>query len=381
MRLLKFSAFFVSLLFCPPSFAANEEPANLECSTKNEEGTVINSAKGCLFTSNRKTKQSTIVIQALPWSPSSYNLNIDLEIHGLKHLESLEMHLLHNSTKLYSYTLPLFKDPNFNLIQDDFNVTLGLPISSLEKKNPIKENVNKVIFVIQNKKDKAIKLRLSNYRLIKKKFDKGVVSITFDDGYSSNYKAFSIMRKSRLTGTAYLIPDAINQNGYLSKKQISKMSKSWGISSHHQTPVTSLTQAQLKLELSKVSATLSKAYSKEGAQHFAYPLGKVDSKSYQLIKQQFKSARLASGGFETLPPSDPFRIRAINVTPDLSPRELLRISQTAYENGDWAVFMFHFIGENKKGDLNYPETFFRSFIKLLKNSNIPVKTIDEALKL
>jgi peptidoglycan/xylan/chitin deacetylase (PgdA/CDA1 family) len=224
-----------------------------------------------------------------------------------------------------------------------------------------------------------MKFNLTDLQWIKKP-SQGFGTITFDDGYLGNYQAAEIMKQENLSGTAYLIPKAINQPDYLTTEQILQI-KAWGwdISSHHETPITEFGADERPDLLKSVKNTILKLGNVQMASHFAYPLGQYDSSSLGDIKKLFKSARLAGGGFESLPPADLYRIRSINVTPALSAEDLLAKADLAFKSGDWAVFMFHYLDQPDKGELNYSSSEFKKFIKGLSTKKNHIKTISEVL--
>jgi peptidoglycan/xylan/chitin deacetylase (PgdA/CDA1 family) len=52
-----------------------------------------------------------------------------------------------------------------------------------------------------------------------------VVCLTFDDGYSSQYDAFRILKKYNLVGTFFVVSSFVNRGGYLNVDQLKEMKK------------------------------------------------------------------------------------------------------------------------------------------------------------
>lgn len=336
----------------------------------------------CQFELNRSDTPTLIKIVHTKKLESDLNqktLNLKFLVTGVKSLSGLEIRFLNQDKLLANYNLPLFTEEKFNLIQEGIPSRLSLPLSSLELKQDKDLAIDQVQLFINTKPLSEMTFTLTELEWVKKP-SQGLVSITFDDGYLGNFQAAEIMKQSHLSGTAYLIPVAIDKPDYLTTEQIAKM-KVWGwdISSHYETPITDLTSDQRPGILKSVISSMTKLGDASMASHFAYPLGQYDNTSLADIKKLYKSSRLAGGGFESLPASDLYRIRSINVTPALSAEQLLEKAELAIKNGDWAVFMFHYLDQPDKGELNYSSNEFKKFIKSLESKKNQVKTISKAL--
>ncbi len=311
-------------------------------------------------------------------------LLLDLILSGTQSLVGLEIRLNKNGLLRATYVLPLYGEKSNNFLQDDLPSQLSLPFSSLklqENGDSSSLEIDEVEIFINAQNQGPLNIKILNMSWIPRQPSKGFVSITFDDGYSSQYFAAEIMKKQGYSGTAYLIPSAIDQSSYLTSQQINDMKKlGWDISSHFETPIPSLKKNEKSQSLKNIFEQIQKIGSRFSAQHFAYPLGQFDKETLEEIKNLFSTARLAGGGFESLPPADPLKMRAINVTPQLSPTQLKEMALKAIENGDWAIFMFHYLDQPDKGDLNYSSTDFRLFIEGLKKNKNSVKTISEVFQ-
>lgn len=358
----------------------NIESKKLTCQIEWGSG-AVQLENGCSFESSEDGNPSQVSIKTAKWQPSEMNFTLKLRVRGAEFLEGIRFIFSDGKVDSFSYEVPMFADPEFNILQEDTFVELSIPKASLKIETASAKPIQSVKVYIKAKDKGQVKVQFSEYKLTQKEEKKGIVSITFDDGYKSNLLAVDIMKNFGLKGTAYLIPDAFDKPGYLSQEDVKNMKKSgWDISSHYNDPVTTYYPDELVKHMTTVKDQLS-ALSENAmeAQHFAYPLGKHKQKVIDAIKTVFKSARLASGGFETLPPGDVYRIRSINVLPNMSAEALYDLAKKAYDNGDWAVFMFHSIDEPTRGDLDYSSPNFKLFIEKLNANKITVKTVNEVL--
>lgn len=298
----------------------------------------------------------------------------------------------------FAIEMPYFTDPEFNLLQSGDWQDVSFTSSHVRRRvgNPDINNIKKIGFYIAgspNDQSLVIELRNIQWRTIELS---GVVSITMDDGHDEQFIAANIMAERSLRGTAYVMVNDLNASSepetddpydtnttfYMSYEQVVILNQGfhWGLSSHHYTPLTEMTKEQLNQEIDNTITILEELGAGEDALHLAYPLGKhnrslIDS----VIKSSFLTARIASGGVETLPPADWYKIRTVNVTPDLDATKLSQIIRSAVDNGDWVVLMFHkFIPKGESVDeLTYSLEEFTKLCDWLKNNNIPVHPVHE----
>jgi len=98
------------------------------------------------------------------------------------------------------------------------------------------------------------------FKEINKK-NKKSVSLTFDDGYSSNYQASKILDKFDIKGTFFIKTSKIGNKGYLSKEQIKEINNNkHEIGSHtvNHLNLTTLNDKKLKKELIESKKTLER---------------------------------------------------------------------------------------------------------------------------
>jgi peptidoglycan/xylan/chitin deacetylase (PgdA/CDA1 family) len=208
----------------------------------------------------------------------------------------------------------------------------------------------------------------------------GIVSFTFDDGYLDQLEAARVLSDYGMGATAYVMPRQVGAPGYLDRTHLRLLADEhgWEISAHHATPFTDLTQRDLKSEIAYSFETLKELGFSASAGHLAYPLGKQNSPVVmRVVRDAFWSARLAAGGLETLPPADWHLLRAVNVLPTLSPREVLEAVQRAQESGEWAILMFHHLVESPRQDTDYTMADFEQVVRLVAESGASVMTVGQ----
>jgi peptidoglycan/xylan/chitin deacetylase (PgdA/CDA1 family) len=348
------------------------------CSLKWGQGKIKESTSHCLFKSGKSKNPSYLVTKVARWDKSQ-NIYITIKVKNARGLKGVRFDFLKANTTISSYEMPLFKDVDFNLVQEQAPVTFSIPSSQLSK---LKDNkIDHIGIYLNTDFQKEVTFEIIKIKS-NKKIHQGRISLTFDDGYTSNLKAAMAMKIHKMKATAYVIPSTIGKNGYLKWSDISQLETlGWSISAHMKTPLTQINIKKLtrKLKINK-NQILKRIKNKQSSAHFALPLGKHNSIVINKVKNIFKSNRLASGGIESLPPADKYRLRVINVLESTSPEKLFKLAQGAIAHNEWAIFMFHYIDRPEKKELNYSLANYKIFVKLIAPLNKKIMSINEVIK-
>lgn len=304
------------------------------------------------------------------------------------YLQGIELRLYDtHETVLGKVTLPFFSDPHQNLLQDKIDTFWSVPLSEIQTDNwnqLLNSPIETLEFYISHQKLANLTIEVVDVDWLPRSTHNGKITFTFDDGYTSHHRAASIMQKYKMKGTAYIIDYAIGQKKYMTRSQLQDLLRwGWDISSHDEAPVIEPQPPLLKRRLLTVRKKISQLSSENQSAHFAYPRGQYNTSSYGLIQQIYSTARLAGGGYETLPAGDFHRLRALNVTPDRTPQQIAEMARKAVANGDWIILMFHHFDDESKGELNYSFKNFEEILKLLqseKNAVLPISEVFKKLK-
>ncbi len=318
-------------------------------------------------------------------------VRVKFRVNELSKLSGMELRLTSQAqgySDFFAIPIPLFTDRDFNTVQDnawiEYTFTMGEVITH---GNPDINNIVRLGFYLGGNE---VKIDFRSIEIEEAHFE-SVVSFTWDDGYDDHFLAAQIMGKYGINGTAYLMPRQIGLKNYLTQEQVHQMEHTydWGISSHHKIPIVDFTYPALSKEMDYTIEYLTSIFnvSQEEVAHFAYPLGKQSRvETLPLIRQKFRTARLAGGGAETLPPGDWHMLRAFNVMPHISPQELIERVKKAREQGEWLILMFHYLSEEKNPEnpLSYNIEKFEEFCRLIKEEGslvLPVHQVYEAFEL
>lgn len=169
-------------------------------------------------------------------------------------------------------------------------------------------------------------------------FPKGLVTITCDDSYASQYATMRPILDAKGWGaTAYTIVDILGTGGYMTPAQLAALERSngWEVAGHaytlanHTAGLANLTAAQQDAELRNLRMWLAdNGY--WGLDHYAYPLGSFSAATDGVMPKYFASGRtIAAATRETARPHNPLRIRSRSVINSGRPPTSRRSSTTS----------------------------------------------------
>lgn len=215
--------------------------------------------------------------------------------------------------------------------------------------------------------------------------DSGIVSISFDDGYDSDYKtALGIMQRCGIpAATSYVIADKVGLPGRMSADQLAEMREvhGWDIAAHASTDLTTLDEAGMRKEFETIRSFLLEHGYPEGAAHFALPMGRYNDLVLRTSQSYFDSLRTIDVAPETLAPGDPYRLRVFYSGAYTTESQVEKALARCQEHRCWTHMVFHRIDEDPDAA---PESVkaasFERFMKRVAESGLPVKTVPEVMR-
>lgn len=296
-----------TLFFILVALASLNYSYAISCKKQWGEGKIL-MTKGddpyCQLSSPDNGEPSSFRVENFRWKYHEQSLLLDLLLKDDANLGGIRFSFWHRGKIAAFYEYLHYSDLEYNLLQADLPASFSLAASDLNWQNgktseKVKEFDGMTIYLV-SKKGHSVDLFIKGKKLLAKP-KKGAISITFDDGYESNFLAAKAMSYAGLRGTAYIIEDALNTDGYLNDRHLELMKKwGWSLSTHHTLPVTQMDKPEKTLHTDRDKiATRSSKYE---AAHLALPLGKYNKKLLGIVTDLFASVRLAGGGHETLPP-------------------------------------------------------------------------------
>lgn len=308
-----------------------------------------------------------------------------LKFNRLSEWRGLELRLSEHSDFRSFQAIPIrrYTDPDFNWLQQERWQRVSLSQGEAWSQGEVRlDRIRYVGWYVEGETSAGFQVELSDLE-IRPRQSPGLVSFTFDDGYKEHLTAAKIMDRFGLRGTAYVMPREIGVDSrFLTQKDLSSLIREygWGVSAHHAVPFTLFSVTSLEAEIQWTLEYLQRVGAGAAGRHLAYPLGKTnESVVMPPTRRSFRSARIAGGGAETLPPADWHRLRVVNMTPALDSKALSARLTRAQENGEWLILMFHYLVDREpKNDLEYRLDEFKKVTEMISRSGVEVLPVHEA---
>lgn len=217
-------------------------------------------------------------------------------------------------------------------------------------------------------------------------FKRPLISITFDDGWKSAYmNGLQIMRQFRFPATFYLNPSVIDTKAFMTTWQIQSLHNSENELGAHgvsHVDMTAVNDNQINFQL-EGSERYIKQTLHEGQVDYASPYGKSDAEVQFYARKYFRSVRGTESGINTRQNFDPYNLHVLYVGSKTTPDEIRRAIENAKENNGWLILTYHRIeyptSETKDSNVVIPPYIFRQQMNLLKQSDVAVVTVQQAL--
>lgn len=209
----------------------------------------------------------------------------------------------------------------------------------------------------------------------------GIVSLTFDDGYSCQYEAaLPLLEKYGIAATFYITAGVLGQPGYLTTDQVASLSqKGHEIGSHCTTHrnLKKLPPKEIEGELLESKLILENLV-KSPVEHFAAPFGAWNVEVMRQIKKYYKSSRTIAPGMNTCHGLNPFFIHAHVALRTTSPSDVERWVKEAETQEKWLVLVYHRI-DREQNIVSIEADSFAEHLKIIQLSSLKPATIGEAL--
>jgi len=214
-------------------------------------------------------------------------------------------------------------------------------------------------------------------------FDRGRVTITFDDGWEGNLDtALPIMQKygfksNQFYATTYIQNPSVPDPRSLIQRFIDTGHE---IGSHSVThpDLTALTTQEVIDELVD-SKTFLENYLNLTVKYFATPYGAYNAFVKDSIMKYYQAHRTAVDfGFNSKDNLDASKLKCMSILSTTTPQEVQEWVTKAKNEKLWLILLYHRIGDNP-GEYGTTQELFDAQMKVIKDANIKVVTISEAL--
>jgi peptidoglycan/xylan/chitin deacetylase (PgdA/CDA1 family) len=213
-------------------------------------------------------------------------------------------------------------------------------------------------------------------------FERPLISITFDDGFMSQYtNAFTTLKKYGLNGTFYIVTNYLGTSPYMTKNNMIEVSSAGNeIGSHtiNHVHMPILTDSALDLELSFSQSFLQGILGKPVI-NIASPFGEYSTTVLTAIKKYYVSHRSTEAGYNTKSNLDLYNVKVQNVRANVTTATVKSWIDKAINDKSWLVLTYHRV-ETSNADLyNTIPQDIDDQLSYIKQSGVTVKTINDAI--
>ncbi|GAA2336784.1 polysaccharide deacetylase family protein [Dactylosporangium salmoneum] len=213
---------------------------------------------------------------------------------------------------------------------------------------------------------------------------RALVSLTFDDGWLSQYTAgVPLLDKYHMDATYYLLTSTVDYPDYMTKAQMGDLANHGiEIASHtvDHPHLPTLTAAKVDSELKDSQATLRQWYGPTVAKNFATPYGEYNATVLSTSKKYYRSHRSTDEGYNTKDSTDVNNIKVQNILNTTTPAQVGQWIDQAIRDKSWLVLVYHEVSASAE-DPTYAVTpaNLEAELKLIQQKGIAVRTVDQAL--
>jgi peptidoglycan/xylan/chitin deacetylase (PgdA/CDA1 family) len=218
------------------------------------------------------------------------------------------------------------------------------------------------------------------------KFNRAMVSLTFDDGWRSIYaNGLPVLTKYGLPSTQYLLTDTVTYPDYMTIAMMQEFKdKGHEIASHTNShaDLATLSAAALMEELQGSRDQLQAWYGPTVAKNFATPYGSYNTTVVNEIKKYYRSHRSTDVGYNSKDSFNLYNIRVQNILDGTTNAQVAAWIAQAQADKTWLVLVYHAVGPDPSpAQEDYSVTVAKLDAQLaqIKNSGISVQTVEQAL--
>ncbi|NMO19854.1 polysaccharide deacetylase family protein [Pyxidicoccus fallax] len=216
-------------------------------------------------------------------------------------------------------------------------------------------------------------------------FEQGMVTITLDDGWATQYtKARPALNARNMDASYALVTQALAQGwgGYMTTAQVQTLvAEGNDIASHtvsHPNLMT-LSPAQLTSELVDSQSWLVNTLGLPAVPNFVVPYGYYDATTLAAIRQTYGSSRTVKGG-RNFRDSIVYELRANDVHQRVAVSTVRGWIDQAAAEKSWLILVFHeFIDGTPVRDTQYRTSNFTAILDHIRTSGLPTVTLAQGV--
>jgi peptidoglycan/xylan/chitin deacetylase (PgdA/CDA1 family) len=218
-------------------------------------------------------------------------------------------------------------------------------------------------------------------------FTEGMVSITLDDGWATQYtSARPALNQRGIRSTYYIVSDPIRYNWtyYMTASEVQTLINEGNeVASHTVThsDLTTLTAEQVDRELRDSQAWLKSRFGLASVDAVASPYGRYNDGIVSLMQQSYGSHRTVDRG-HNFRDTNIFKLRAYDVTSSVSVDTVRKWIDQAKLDRTWLVLVFHqFVSGTPTKSTQISMSNFEAILDHVQASGVRTVSVSEGVAL
>jgi peptidoglycan/xylan/chitin deacetylase (PgdA/CDA1 family) len=218
-------------------------------------------------------------------------------------------------------------------------------------------------------------------------FSRPIVTLTFDDGYQTEYtNALPLLKQYGFTSTQFIITDEIGKTGFMTAAELKAFTADGDEMASHTVTHDDLTQettSALNNEMTQSQATL-KTDTGVAPTDFAYPYGLYNANVVTAAKTVYKAARGVESGLNSKDNYDQYDLKVENVYTVTPTADITDWVAQAKATNTWLILVYHGVDTNVNdpvdGDIyDVPPAQLSAQLGSIKASGVTVETMSQAI--
>ena len=210
-------------------------------------------------------------------------------------------------------------------------------------------------------------------------FERGIVSITFDDTWTNDGRTLFTLADHGFVVDLFVATDIVatqTENGISRVQQFLDAGHGLGSHSVSHRDLTTLTTAELDAELVDSAQDIAATFDRD-ATAFASPFGIYNTPVLDQIARHYDLHRTTNAGFNTPTNLDPLRIKVQNVRDTTTTEQVAAWTDAALQRGWWLVLVYHDVTASPGPFDTTPEQF-ASQMQAVADTGIAVVPLADA---
>lgn len=216
-------------------------------------------------------------------------------------------------------------------------------------------------------------------------FQRGMVSITLDDGWPSQFTGARPALNARgIPATYFLVTEGIRNGwtGYMTVPQLQTLiAEGNEIGAHTMThrDLTTLSATEVETELRDSRAWLKTTFGLSAVPSFASPYGAYNASVLATIQQYYGSHRTVNGG-QNFKDSNIYQLRSYDVNTAITVNDVRGWIDSAAADGSWLILTFHqFVAGTPTQETEINQANFEAILDYLQTKNLQPVTMAQGV--